>query len=51
MNNYSSAYQLSQRALAELKSAILIVLTENETPMKNVDLGRLLGLCHGHVGH
>ena len=51
MNNYSKAYQLSQRALADLKSAILIVLTENEIPMKNVDLGKLLGLYHGHVGH
>jgi hypothetical protein len=51
MNNHIEAYHLSQSALADLKSAILAVLSANDGPMKNADLGRLLGLYHGHIGH
>lgn len=47
-----TAYQLAQRAIADLKSAIYILL-ENSPPLglRNADIGRSLGIYSGHVEH
>tara|TARA_R110002051_G_scaffold56046_9_gene104083 strand:- start:83299 stop:83535 length:237 start_codon:yes stop_codon:yes gene_type:complete len=45
-------YQLAQHAIADLKTAILLTLRNGpEIGMKNADLGRCLGIHHGHAGH
>ncbi len=45
-------YQLAQRALADLKAAILILLeSAGKNGLRNVDIGRALGIYSGHVGH
>ncbi len=45
-------YQLAQHAIADLKTAILLSLRNgSEIGMKNADLGRYLGIHHGHAGH
>ncbi len=46
------AYQLAQRAVADLKSAIYVVLANSpDGGMRNADIGRALGINTGHVGH
>lgn len=48
----TGAYQLAQHALADLKSAVLILLdSAGEDGLRNVDIGRALGIYAGHVGH
>ena len=45
-------YQLAQHAIADLKTAILITLKAGpQDGMKNADLGRALGIHHGHARH
>lgn len=45
-------YQLAQHAIADLKTAILFTLKAGaEEEMKNADLGRALGIHHGHARH
>jgi len=46
-----NAYQIAQHAIADLKSAILLVLQENPDGLKNVEIGKKLGIYAGHVGH
>ena len=47
-----TAYQLAQRAIADLKSAVYLLL-ENSSPLglRNADIGRSLGIYAGHVEH
>jgi hypothetical protein len=46
------AYQISQKAIADLKSAIHILLsTEGKNGLTNSQIGRALGIYTGHVGH
>jgi len=48
----AAAYQLAQSAIASLKTAIYMLLVKApEAGMKNVDIGRRLGVYHGHVKH
>ncbi|MBO6864176.1 MAG: hypothetical protein JJ878_16195 [Alphaproteobacteria bacterium] len=48
----AAAYALAQCALADLKAAIYQVLYAAGSPgLKNVDIGRSLGIYGGHVGH
>lgn len=47
-----SPYSRAQRSLASLKSAIYQVLKEGpETGLRNVEIGRTLGIYEGHEGH
>jgi hypothetical protein len=48
----TDAYKLAQRALADLKAAILKLLRHaHSTGLTNAEIGRALGIYHGHVGH
>lgn len=45
-------YRHAQRSIAELKAAILSVLKEGpEEGLRNVEIGRALGIYEGHEGH
>lgn len=47
-----SAYQSAQRAVADLKHAVLVVLAAGPAEgMKNSQVGRSLGIYAGHVRH
>ena len=51
-NKILEAYQLSQRAIADLKYAVLVVLNNGpESGLRNVDIGKSLGIYAGHAGH
>lgn len=46
------AYLMAQTAVAELKSAIHLVVARAGTEgLRNIDIGRLLGIYKGHVEH
>lgn len=48
----TEAYQLAQRAVADLKAAVYkILLNAPEGGMSNSEIGRSLGIYMGHVGH
>ena len=48
----STAYQLAQRGLADLKSAVfLLLLRAGKRGLSNAEIGRGLGIYHGHEGH
>ena len=52
MNSSNNAYQIAQIAMAELKSAIYLILCESGAEgMRNVDIGRALGIYKGHIEH
>ncbi len=42
---------LAQEAMAQLKSAVHLVLEEAPHGIRNAEVGRLLGIHAGHVGH
>ncbi len=44
-------YQTAQRALADLKAAVLAYLRSCPVPQRNADVGRALGIYGGHIGH
>lgn len=45
-------YAVAQRAIADLKTAIYVLLkTGSATGMRNADIGRALGIHAGHVEH
>jgi DNA-binding IclR family transcriptional regulator len=47
-----STYHLAQRAIADLKGAILMTLRQaGPEGLSNADLGRKLGIYTGHKGH
>lgn len=46
------AYQTAQKAMADLKSAIYMLLAGAPADgLRNVDVGHALGIYTGHVGH
>jgi hypothetical protein len=46
------AYQLAQRAMADLKSAVYAVLEEAPSDgLTNAEIGRGLGIYAGHIEH
>ena len=44
-------YHLAQHALADLKTSILLLLEQNPDGLKNVEIGKALGIYAGHVRH
>jgi hypothetical protein len=52
MKDATEPYLLAQTAIAQLKGAIHCILAgAPEAGLKNVDIGRLLGIYMGHVEH
>lgn len=48
----NESYGAAQRALAELKNAIYqALLTAPPEGLRNSDIGRMLGIYSGHIGH
>jgi len=48
----TEAYALAQEAIAGLKAAVhLLLSTAPPGGLKNAEVGRLLGIYSGHVGH
>jgi len=46
------AYQIAQEAIAALKSSVYLLLKNHgKTGLKNVQIGKALGIYMGHVGH
>ena len=46
------AYGMAQKAIVDIKTAIYTILEHApEKGMKNVDIGKSLGIYMGHVGH
>lgn len=46
------AYAQAQRAMAELKAAVYLLLANGPPEgLRNADIGRSLGIYAGHVGH
>lgn len=46
------AYQVSQKAITDLKSAIYLLLSSSrDKGMTNAEIGRSLGIYTGHKGH
>ena len=50
MSHNPNAYHLAQRAIADLKAAILMLLVD-QNGLSNAEIGRRLGIYGGHVGH
>ena len=44
-------YHLAQRAMADLKAAVYAILKENQSGLRNVDIGKELGIYTGHEKH
>jgi hypothetical protein len=51
MNQLNEPYMIAQMAIAQLKSAIHLLLSQSPHELKNVEIGRLLGILMGHVRH
>ena len=53
MDHTAAAYRLAQRGIADIKAAILMLLNDQggDEGLRNVDIGRRLGIYGGHVGH
>ena len=48
----SSTYLLAQRAIADLKGAVVALLeSSSERELSNAQIGRALGIYGGHIGH
>lgn len=48
--NKHTAYQLAQKAVSDLKTAIYILLFEpNSDGLTNAEIGRSLGIYQGHI--
>lgn len=50
MESNIEAYNLSQRALADIKTAIFLFLKVNAGGSKNSEIGKALGIYQGHSG-
>lgn len=45
-------YQIAQKAIAELKEAVYLLLKEHgKVGLQNAQIGKALGIYMGHVGH
>ena len=51
MTEKSYPYLMAQAAMAQLKSAVHQLLSERPSGMKNIEIGRTLGIYMGHVEH
>lgn len=46
------AYQIAQESITGLKSAVYLLLKgQGEKGLKNVQIGKALGIYMGHIGH
>jgi len=51
MKNETEAYNLAQRGMADLKTAVHMILIQAESDgLKNAEIGRKLGIYGGHDG-
>lgn len=50
MKELTNAYNLAQRAISDLKTAVYVVLNESDHELTNAEIGRKLGIYHGHSG-
>ena len=48
---HAEAYRIAQRAIAELKAAVALALAHTPDGLTNAQIGRLLGIYMGHIGH
>jgi hypothetical protein len=49
---YSETYLLAQRAVADLKGAVVALLAAAPaSELSNAQIGRALGIYGGHIGH
>lgn len=46
-----TSYEKAQIAIAQLKGAIYEILQTEESGLKNVQIGKKLGIYIGHIGH
>ncbi len=47
-----NAYSKAQRAIADLKSSVLeVMLNATDDGLTNAEIGRCLGIYHGHIKH
>ncbi|QDC09079.1 hypothetical protein FHY55_07410 [Oceanicola sp. D3] len=47
-----SAYEMAQAAIAQLKASVRVALSEGpKEGLRNVDIGKSLGIYMGHVEH
>ena len=51
MKDTNDAYHHAQRAIADLKAAVHFVLMNEPNGLTNAQVGRILGIYGGHVGH
>jgi hypothetical protein len=51
MKEMTEPYLLAQAAIAQLKGAVHSVLSRAPEGLKNVEIGKLLGIYTGHVEH
>ena len=52
MKKVTEAYKLAQIAIADLKTAIHVILCDApEEGMSNAEIGRTLGIYQGHIRH
>ncbi len=50
--NTTEAYAIAQSAIADLKSAIHLIMNTNDSiGLKNAEIGRTLGIYAGHIKH
>lgn len=51
MMKSENPYSIAQSAIADLKTAIYMILEKSESGMTNVDIGKSLGIYQGHIKH
>ena len=52
LSGHLGAYYRSQLAISELKTAIFELLASTSLAgLTNAEIGRALGIYHGHIGH
>ena len=51
MKTTNEAYHRAQAAIAELKAAVHFVLSNEPNGLTNAQVGRMLGIYGGQVGH
>lgn len=46
----NKAYKLAQNGIAKLKTSVHLILEKSEQELTNAEIGRTLGIYHGHSG-
>ena len=50
MNEKATAYNLAQRAISDPTTTVCLLLNNSEQSLSNAEIGRALGIYHGHSG-